>query len=75
MASALLRGGERLAEVVDQVLRVLQPDRQADRSSPMPALASPRRSSAEVRGAGRVDHQRLGVADVGEVREDCAAPR
>src|SRR3546814_9770972 len=73
--SVLLRGAERLAQVGDDVVRILQADREAHH-----VLADPRPLQVLgghllARGAGRMDHQGLGVADVGEVGGDRKSPR
>ncbi len=68
-SAGLLGGLERALEVVNQVVRVLQADRQADRPLRDAALGHGLVGHAEVRGAGRVDHQRAAVAHVGQVAE------
>src|SRR5215469_12661576 len=67
-ANRLLRRAQRLREVVDDVVDVLEADRKADH-----VLADAR--SGERRGiellmgrARRMDDERLGVADIGEMR-------
>src|SRR5262249_39077282 len=69
MASALLRDAQRLRKIVDDVGCSLDADRQ-----PHQLLADA--GSLELlgihllmRGARRVDHQRLGVADIGEMAD------
>jgi hypothetical protein len=72
--TAALRGAQRLAEIVDQVAGILEPDREPDHA---PRRRPPRLERRGIhllmRGAGRMDHQRLGVADIGEVREQRSA--
>src|SRR5262245_57011498 len=64
------RGAQAAREVFDQVVWILQADRETHRAGPDSGAEEVRVAHAEVRGARRVDHQRLGVADVREVRED-----
>ena len=75
MRARLFRGLQRALQVVDQVVRVFQPDRQADRARADAGGGQRLVVHAEVRGAGRVDHQRAAVADVGQVAEKSSAPR
>ena len=68
-------GREPAPEVPDQVVRVLEADAETHH-----VLADARRGEGlvvepAVRGRRRVDHERLGVADVGEVRAAARAPR
>ena len=64
-----LRGLQRRLQVGDQVVRVLQADRQPDRARPDAGGGERRVVHAEVRRRRRMDHQRAAVADVGQVRE------
>src|SRR5271156_1657280 len=62
----LLRGPERLRQVFENVVGLPQPHREPDH-----VLADPRGgellgAQLLVRGAGGMDHQGLGIADVGE---------
>src|SRR5207245_6384677 len=57
-------------EIFDQVVRVFEADRQADRARADARFRERRVAHAKVRGARRVDHQRLRIADVGEVRKN-----
>jgi hypothetical protein len=61
----------RLLEVGDEVVDVLEADRDADQVvgvTPVATWSSGR--ELLVRGGGRMDDQRLGVADVGEQAEE-----
>src|SRR5579859_6126817 len=69
----LLRCPQRLSEILDDVLGLLAADREPDH-----VLADARhlellRAHLLMRGAGGVDHQRLGVTDIGEVRDQSHA--
>src|SRR5437899_4299767 len=61
---------QRATQVFDQVVRVLEPDRQADRAFGNPGLDELLRRHPEMRGARRMDDQRFRVTDIGEMRED-----
>src|SRR5437899_6860980 len=65
-----LRGAQPARQILDQVVGVLEPDRKADRARGDPRLGERRVAHAEMRRARRMDHERLGVADVGEVRKN-----
>src|SRR5258708_4264672 len=64
--SRLLRGAQRLGEILDDVARGLEPDRDAHQLLAQAGGLELRRVHLLVRGARRMDPQGLGVADVGE---------
>ncbi len=66
---ALHRRAQRLAEIVQKVGRIFQADRQADHALADARLLQRRRIELGVRRRGGMDHQRLGVTDIGEMRE------
>ena len=68
-SARLLRGLQRALEVVDQIVGVFEADRQADRAFGDAGCGERGGVHAEVRGRGRVDHERTGVADVRQMRE------
>ena len=68
--SAFSRCLQGALQVVDQVVGILEPDRQPDRARRDAGLRERRIVHAEVRGRRRMDHQRAAVADVGQVREE-----
>ena len=67
--------GERAVEVPADVVDVLQADREADQVRADAGRDLLLVGQLLVGGAGRVDHQRLGVADVGQVRDQLQALR
>ncbi len=78
--SAPLRGAERLFEIGDDVLRPFEPHRQPHHVLADPGLGELLGAHLAMRGAGGMDDQRLGVADIGEMarkpqRLDEARPR
>src|SRR3546814_3606465 len=70
--SVLLRGPQRLAQVGGDVVGILEAYREADHVLADAGRLKLLRGHLLVRGAGRMDHQRLGVADVGEMRGEAA---
>src|SRR3546814_10384422 len=70
--SVLLRGPQRLAKVGGDVVGILEAYREADHVLADAGRLKLLRGHLLVRGAGRMDHQRLGVADVGEMRGEAA---
>ncbi len=58
------------AQILGQVLRILEADRQANGALGNAGLRQVLGGHPEMRRRRRVDHQRLGVADVGEVRKE-----
>jgi len=69
----LHRLGERLVEVGDDVADALHADRQAHDIGAGAGGVLLRLGELAVRRRGRVDDQRAGVADIGEMREQLAA--
>src|SRR5205085_11181751 len=69
IVSNLLRDAQRLAEIVDDVAGGLDADRQPHQL--LADAGSPKLLGVHllVRGRGGVDHQRLGVADTGEMAD------
>src|SRR5262245_55261250 len=63
------RRRQTLLEIGDDVVLVLEPDRQAYDVGPSTGLDLLRVRELAVRGRGWVNDQRTGVADIGEVRE------
>src|SRR3546814_20042210 len=70
--SVLLRGPQRLAKVGGEVVGILEAYREADHVLADAGRLKLLRGHLLVRGAGRMDNQRLGVADVGEMRGEAA---
>ena len=60
---------ERLLQVRDQIFLVLDADREPDHVGAGAGLHFRGVVELAVRGRGRVNHQRAGVADIGQVRE------
>src|SRR5262245_12910850 len=71
--SNLLRSVERATQVFDEVVRILQADREPDRARADPGRRERGIVHPEVRRRGGMDHERLRVADVGEMREHAQA--
>ena len=63
---------QRLVDVPEDVLDILDAHRQPDHVGPHAGARQFRLVQLAVRGGGRMDHQRLGVADVGQVAEELA---
>ena len=68
-ARALLRGAQRRPKIVDQVLGVFQADREPDHAFADARFLQRRRIELGVCRRGGMDHQRLGVTDIGEMRK------
>src|SRR6476661_6117551 len=69
IASRLLRNTERLAKVVGDVDDGFDPDRQSYQFLPDARGLELGSIHLLVGGAGRMDHQRLGVADIGQMAD------
>src|SRR4051812_6454452 len=69
MVSDPLRGAQRLAEIVDDVLCGFDADREAHQFLADPGGCELRGIHLLMGGAGRMDHQRLGIADIGEMAD------
>ncbi len=63
------------AEIVDDVVGGFDADRQPHQFLADAGGLELRGVHLLMRGAGGVDHQRLGVADIGEMADQAAAPR
>src|SRR3546814_14887590 len=70
--SVLLRGPQRLAQVGGDVVGILEAYREADHVLADAGRLKLLPGHLLVRGAGRLDHQRLRVAHVGEIRGGAA---
>src|SRR5437667_12344887 len=68
-ASTFLRSIKRPGKILDQIVRIFQADGKAYRAFGNARCAQRRLVHAVMRGSGRMDHQRLGIADVGKVRK------
>src|SRR5690348_13726722 len=68
MRLRLLRGAQRLAEIVEDVARVFQADRETNQLLADAGGFQRRFVELAMGGAGGMDHQRLRVADIGEMR-------
>src|SRR5512144_1384164 len=66
----LARGVERAAQVLDQVVRMLEADRKADHAFGDPGLRELVRRHPEVRRRRRMNDERRRIAHVSEVREE-----
>src|ERR1700730_1806019 len=60
---------QRLLQIRDQVFLVLDADREPNHIGGSPRLDLGGVVELAMRGRGRVDHQRTGVADIGQMRE------
>ena len=68
------RGLQRLVQIIDQVVNALQADREADEIGRHACLLLLLGRQLGVRGAGRVDDERLGIAHIRQVREEFDVP-
>src|SRR5689334_22212880 len=73
MVSDLLRDAQRLREIVDDVARGLDADREPHQFLADAGGLELFGVHLLMRGRGRVDHQRLGVADIGEMADHAQA--
>src|SRR5580700_10316269 len=67
MTLALLCGRERLAQIVGEIAGVLEPNRQPHQLLADAGLRQVLAAHLLVRRAGRMNDQRLGIADVGKM--------
>src|SRR3954469_10073847 len=67
--ASTLRRREALLEIGDDVILVLEPDRKAHHVGPGAGLHLLRVGELAVRGRGRMNDERAGIADIGEMRE------
>src|SRR5579863_9108438 len=67
---AALRLAQGLREVIEDVAQLLDADGKADHVLADPSGGQLLRAHLPMRGTGRMDHQRLGVTYIGEVRDE-----
>src|SRR6185312_1004290 len=70
IASLLARGAERPGEVLEEIVRMLEPDGKPDRPGRDAGGGERRVVHAEMGRRRGMDHERLRIADVREVREE-----
>ena len=68
------RGPERLVKIIDQVVNAFQAHRETDEIGRRSRFLLLLRRQLGVCGAGRVDDEGLGIAHIGQVREEFDVP-